>query len=170
MPNYCENDLYVYGCDEDVSAFLEYAKGNDEGEPTILDFGRFVPEPEGELAFPKSPKPSEVAETPAEWVERCRTSPNDWHEWRIGNWGTKCNADEPRLDDDCCDPDRVKMTFATAWNPPKPVVLAMSKRFPTLRFSLEYYEAGCGFHGRYSCEGGEEEEDLCGEYFGARGG
>jgi len=152
MANYCESDLYVYGAEEDIRDFLAFAAGEAWGEPVAFDFGRFVPEPERT----GDGKP----------VGRKQASES---EWRAKKWGTGTKAFNQRVESGD-QPERAVVYFTTPWSPPTPVVRAASKRFPSLRLSLEYYEAGAGVHGRYTCKGGKVLEDLAGPYYGARGG
>jgi hypothetical protein len=139
MPNWCENDLHVSGPEADLKDFLAYARGKDgEGEPTILDFTKFIPIPEG-------------TKNEAEWCRR--------------HWGTRTDPQDARLDDDevlneCC------IKYETAWTPALGPVLAMSARFPGLEFELKYREPNEAYHGRYCCEGGKVTYDKSGEYFG----
>jgi hypothetical protein len=60
--------------------------------------------------------------------------------------------------------------FATAWSPPKKIINAMSQKFPTLAFTLKYFERGCAFNGIYEVENGVVLDDRCADYFGNRGG
>ncbi len=155
MANYCDNDLYVSGNDADIKHFLEYARGEDDGQPVALDFRRFIPEPDHDAGAGELECISE-------------------------RWGTSSNAMDtvldtehpycPRDDDGGEDYWAVKCSFVTKWSPPIPVVLSAARRFRSLRFSMEYYEAGMGFHGRFTCEAGQAVEDLVGAYFGSRGG
>ena len=154
MANYCDNDLYVSGNEADIKTFLEYARGEDDGSPLALDFRRFIPEPDQD---------AEARGRGLLW-ERWGTSSNALD--------TVLDAEHPYCpDDDGGDDHRaVKFNFTTNWSPPIPVVLSAARRFRSLRFSMEYYEAGMGFHGRYTCEAGQPVEDLVGKYFGSRGG
>jgi hypothetical protein len=97
-----------------------------------------------------------------------------WYYWRNEHWGTKWQPDgaERRQDGPSyrTGQQEVLVTFATAWSPPLPVVLAMSKKFPTLDFELRYFESGCCFNGIYECEGGEVTQADQGPYYGDRGG
>lgn len=88
--------------------------------------------------------------------------------WCLANWGTKWNACEPELLENGT--RRAKMCFLTAWTPPKPVVVEMSRQFPGLSFVLTYFEGGGGFKGELTCKGGEVTSDTAGEYSGQRGG
>jgi hypothetical protein len=92
------------------------------------------------------------------------------YEWCIENWGTKWGLYDIELVEDDSDNGRLEYTFQSAWSPPAPVIQAMSKRFPSLNFALEYFECGGGFMG--SCEYEDGQEVSAGEapYHGPRGG
>ncbi|MBY0458805.1 MAG: hypothetical protein K2V38_15820 [Gemmataceae bacterium] len=152
MANYCDCDLYVSGNETDIKTFLEYARGEDEGQPLLLDFRRFIPEPDRE--------------------------DQDW--WRsqiLERWGTRTNAMDAVIDSGLeeypqyADGHRaIKFRFFTKWSPPLPVVLSAARRFRALSFTLVYYEAGMAFHGRFTCKAGVPVEDLVADYYGPRGG
>jgi hypothetical protein len=66
----------------------------------------------------------------------------DWYSWSIDKWGTKCNAySQHKVSDN-------EITFQTAWSAPIPVIIELSKQFPTveikLSFSDEEFGYGCG--------------------------
>jgi hypothetical protein len=142
MPNWCENDLCVEGDPGQIKTFLAEAQG-DNG---LLDFHKFVPVPaEDSLPYRK------------------------WLDTVIRLWGTDdCNAQAAYIEYEA--DDHLEITFETAWTPPCPVVLAMSQRFPTLKFELRYFEGGQCFNGIYRCQGGEVTCAEDGPYFGDRGG
>lgn len=143
------------GKSNDIKDLLDYAAGEGEGGPIAFDFSRFIIEP-----------------------DRYAEAGGRGRLWE--RWGTNSNAMDAVLDaehpycphdDDGGDDHRaVKFNFSTKWSPPIPVVLSAARRFRSLRFSMEYYEAGMRFHGRFTCEAGRPVEDLVGEYFGLRGG
>lgn len=60
--------------------------------------------------------------------------------------------------------------FLTAWSPPEPLVEAMSERFPSLTFALDYFEGGAGFMGSCEYGNGQEVEAASAPYHGDRGG
>ena len=60
-----------------------------------------------------------------------------WYEWCIKNWGTKWNSCETTIDDD---EDDIVIDFDTAWSPPIPVLLALSKKYPNNVFHFECEE------------------------------
>jgi hypothetical protein len=105
-----------------------------------------------------------------------------WYRWRLEHWGTKWQPDTFQVEGAEVSEAglvgipvyggeaEVMVAFDTANYPPLPVILAMSRTFPTLRFELRYFECGCRINGMYVCEGGEVQADETGAYFGYRGG
>ena len=92
------------------------------------------------------------------------TGCSDWYEWRVGrmenlfrdgHWGTKWNACYFALVDSPTD-TRAKIGFCTAWSPPKPVIVELSKQLPGLSFTLKYWECGCGFRGILRVKAGRD--------------
>ena len=94
----------------------------------------------------------------------CRT----WYEFCLKHWGTKWQG--TYLSHKRTSARRVVLSFDTAWTPPKPVVLAASKKFPECKFNLKYYEGGCAFKGQYKVSDGCVEKDETSGYTGPRGG
>ena len=195
MPNYCYNELYITGKADDVQAWIDWNETrqrqrvtekeqliNQYGEPEtwystlpfevydklrvpreeIIDFNDYVPYP-NELPYNKG-----------------------GYEWCIKNWGTKWNAIEPRLtedekyykytEEDIGEPidewqtRKVIIDFTTAWSPPTPVVIAMSRQFPKLVFELRFEEQGMQFQGVFVAEAGEIKADAEWTYHGTMGG
>lgn len=50
-----------------------------------------------------------------------------WYDWRLKNWGTKSSDIETRLKQ--VDDETVMCNFRTAWNPPVPLLVYLSKKF-----------------------------------------
>lgn len=65
--------------------------------------------------------------------------------WCVATWGTKWGAyDVARRDYD----GKVIVSFQSAWSPPADAIFeALAERFPTVTFTLEYFEQGMGFCG-----------------------
>lgn len=159
-PNWCYCKLKVTGDAEELRRFMNHARHvppASDGE-ALLDFNQFVPQPQ------------EVIDS----LSLTSSAPGSplWYEWRIKNWGTKW---EPRFDDGNMSDDidihgTLEYVFNTAWAPPTPVVLAMSRMFSTLWFKLRYWEGGEGFKGTYEASNGRVRTDESDEYDGSRGG
>ena len=119
MPNWCDNTLTITGDMNSISLFRNRMQRQHEGEPT-LSFNDFVPRP-----------PEEEA---------------NWYDWNCEHWGCKWDLHPP---DTLITYDQTELTFVfrTAWSPPVAWVATVSGMFPSLRFSLEFDEAGMDFSG-----------------------
>jgi len=132
MPNWCENELTIKGTESEIARFLNAVKS----ENSRFDFNAINPQPETFRAG------------------------EDWHEWRGKNWATHPIDDRDlKISQGSVSPDtgqfQIELCFDTAWVPPIPVILEASKRFPTLEFDLEYFEAdGHFFEGVYRVKDG----------------
>lgn len=77
-----------------------------------------------------------------------------WHEWNVANWGTKWNAYDNVLEDDI--DGMMRISFDTAWSHPRPVILALSKMFPTETIRVVYADEDLGYNvGAYEIRNGE---------------
>ena len=106
------------------------------------------------------------------------TSFRDWHErrsgtmengFRDGHWGTKSNASYSTLREGATD-KKATIEFDTAWSPPEPIIIELSKQFPKLAFSLKYWEGGAGYRGILRVKGGKILQNFTYDYKGQRGG
>lgn len=68
-----------------------------------------------------------------------------WYDWCCRNWGTKWDIDGDYQYED----GEEILTFHcdSAWSPPVAAFEHISQLFPSLTFTLEYYEGGCDFMG-----------------------
>lgn len=106
MPNHCKNVVTVTR--GEVSVELSELVGAD-GK---FDFARFVP------------PPPHIYQGGLGQVHK-EFFPVNWLSWNRENWGTKWDAydqNKPRLID-----GGVSLRFETAWSPPLPVALAVSR-------------------------------------------
>lgn len=80
---------------------------------------------------------------------------DNWYEWSRKNWGTKWNAYEIKREGENA------IYFETAWSPPVPVLVALAKKYPQAKFTLEYADESIGSHtGIIVYEGGELHSDT----------
>jgi hypothetical protein len=86
------------------------------------------------------------------------------HVWCNQNWGTKWNVDNN------VEINKQIISFDTAWTPPLPVIEALAKQHPKVKFQLKYYEGGMGFKGITEYADGELTYEEETEYSGTRGG
>lgn len=168
MPNHCENELVITGDKEIVEMFIHLAKGKDEeADLNLLDLNNFIPYPE----CYKNKELEEKTKTDGFNAYGCKYGKGGFlsgYDWCLENWGTKwgCYNQAPvsRLK------NGVKYYFDSAWNPPKEAIEKISKIFPTLIFSLRYWEGGSGFKGKFEVKNGDIISNNEQEYKGSRGG
>lgn len=145
MPNWCSNDLFVYGPERE--AILEFIAGstklnNGESRELLFDFAKVIPETHDGKG-------------------------ESWYNWRLQNWGTKWNASDTVI---TRHKRSVKITFETAWSPPIPILHALAEKFPNNTFCLRFYEMGMAFKGHLKLKGETVLEKSEGKYNGTRGG
>jgi len=192
MPNWCDNDLWIRAVgknkEQQLREFATFAQ-SPEGH---IEFNNFVPYP---ARFTRMDKIVEELNTlwndmrDESGIDR-KTNPTAYeawykdhpppglsdgynsggYEWCVENWGTKWGACQAKLSKDEYEKGCLLYQFDTAWSPPLPIILAMSQRFPKLKFTLRYYECGAGFKGTYQVTVGQVLRDESGNYQGHRGG
>jgi len=80
----------------------------------------------------------------------------DWYSWSVKNWGTKWNAYDVAVFRDENDEGTILITFQTAWSHPRPVIQALSKKFPETDFGLMYADEDWGAnYGMYNIKNEE---------------
>jgi len=156
MPNWCYNKLIVSTKDPDNKDFSV-----EDVKYAVNPSGRKKPENEAERImealdtdFKNSPVLSfeTILPTPEEDL-----SDDGWYDWRIENWGTKWDVDEPvlfegdaaqntmgeiALPDEC-----LVYLFNTAWSPPIEWVQELSRKFRDAVFHLVYVDEMDNFSG-----------------------
>lgn len=182
MPNHCENDLWVHGSLKEQERFIAFAESNlCNGKPSKniseLNFETILPYPQKYLEID-----NEYNKNQAMLKDMTEAQRTDWikiygypkdgynsggYDWCVHTWGTKWNAYEIVRK---IRTRSVFYTFQTAWSPPSPVILAFSKAFPELLFTLKYYEQGVGYKGREIYQAGECLVLEGSSYKGSRGG
>ena len=143
MPNWCSNQLRVFGPDEDVARFKEQAAGCSpwehvkDQEHNVLNFHSLVPIPPEILA----------------------AGYNDaGYNWEREQWGCKWGACASHLMDEW--EGHLHYAFETAWAPPVPFLEKLAPQWPTLKFLLDYEELSMGFKG-ITKAAGAVIEDHC---------
>lgn len=105
-----------------------------------------------------------------------------WYEWALVNWGTKWGICHPTIDEEILEillhtlnikdvkEGTLLYHFESAWSPADRIVQKMSEIFKDLVFTLEFWESGCGYKGKYVFKNGEMLEATEEKYHGDRGG
>lgn len=84
------------------------------------------------------------------------------YSWRVENWGVKWDLnpeDAPNFN------NQTEIEFDTAWSPPAPIIYELAMMFPTMKFTLRYFEEGNMFGGVIEAAYGEviNDEEICDE-------
>lgn len=178
MPNWCENDFKATGKAEDIKAFLKAMYDNAEitaeqimAKDDVLPFNRIIPYPK---AFADQDEVAQAARAAGNYNVKDGFNDGGYF-WCVRNWGTKWPAGEGhnveiKIPKSGNGKAVVKMTFDTAWSPPKPIITALSQMFPLLVFGIKYYEAGMAFKGVFAAQNDNVLEDMSVPYNGPRGG
>jgi len=195
MPNYCECDLRIEGTSKQLKKFKLFAKTGKN----VLDTNKFVPYPEEFKEQDEKARRFEILTKKInEKIKLTKKEANELamihlayekdivngnmndgynsggYDWCSKNWGTKWGICEAHCDDEIGNCYKgvgdINYSFNCAWAPATPVILAMSKKFRSLKFDLRYFEGGSEFNGMFICKGGKIIEDEQGKYFGMRGG
>lgn len=155
MPNWCSNNVIVRH--EDPEQIAKVVQGYSQGSL----FAEFFPCP-AELSAP-----IEIGENyndrvaAQEAVNKEKYGYTSWYDWCINNWGTKWDAGNENDEDlDCVDPNKVQLSFDTAWQPP----VAFFEKLTELGFDITayYLEEGQGFVGKYTNAQGDESFNFDG--------
>lgn len=151
MPNWCDNSLTIKGKPDEVKKVLDFM----EGDKTRFDFNKILPMPPV-LHDMTSPAPKEQKKAQATLAKKYGYG--NWYEWAHANWGTKWNTSD---DINIYDPHDGSATigFQTAWSPPFPVIKALGKKFPDVKFSMKYEDEGMAFSGTLKVHGEDVEGD-----------
>ena len=139
MPNHVNNYLSVQGDKNLIADFFAKAKGkNAYGNEEDFTFNSFIPMPENIYR-------DSIGER-----EKLEFMENNWYDWSLKNWGTKWDCYRYEVY-----PDKSLVSFQTAWSAPIPVLIEISKQFPTLKFTDEYIEETVESAGEIVCVGGQ---------------
>lgn len=80
-----------------------------------------------------------------------------WYDWCKKHWGSKWNAEDSKIE---AGPDQITVRFTTASAFPKPLVKALSKKWPALEVRVLYADEHLRWGGGYVLKGGREIEKL----------
>lgn len=175
MPNHVTNRLTIVGNEQEVAKCLAEIKGTQENQ--FIDFNTFAPIPK-ELEGTTAPTKiltqkqydeqearitkGELTDIEKSWgVSRGITKEmsekfqeefghDNWYDWQVANWGTKWNAYDQYSDGNNF------IEFSTAWSTPYHAITALSVKYPTLRFEVEFADEDFGHNvGKYTFLDGE---------------
>lgn len=146
MPNWSFNRLSVHAEDENERAevqrlrnFIKRVVTDEKGTQVEIPFSfqNVIPMPaelEGTRAPVEDPNSDENK------ALRAKYGYDNWYDWRWEHWGTKWDACDAEIEES--DDSDLSISFDTAWSFPTPVVVELSKLFPTLTFCYDANEEG----------------------------
>lgn len=155
MPNWCMNTLTITGPSETLEKLIdEVTVQVGKNDHPKLSLERLDATPKALL------EAGDMASNVALMVrEPIEGEVDDWYTWRVRHWGTKWDI-EAELEYD--GEDLIESRFDSAWSPPLPACLTLSKRYPDLQITLEFDEPGNDFSGVSVFGGGELLEESSG--------
>ena len=145
MPNWCSNEVEIYGEKEDIAKFIEECFTDFKGTP-VLDFAKVMPEPDYDQPQKDGTHNNVVQK------ELHDVMP-DWWNWRNTNWGTKWNlVPDPQgnltgYEVTGQTDSFIELDFDTAWSPPSGIYDAIYEKYPSLDINWFYREDGCQLAG-----------------------
>ena len=196
MPNWCENELVISGPKQDVEDLLSTmsAPKTEVTEHGVINnvivdtctfsFGNIIPYPmeyeQLDRAYEAATRMiSKMTHSEREKYFQSNGRPRDGYnsggyEWCKANWGTKWDACDvlisKRKPSKSSKAVFYDVSFQTAWTPPRPVIHALSLKYPKVRLALKYWERGAGFRGSLIMKGGRIISQSQKAYSGRRGG
>lgn len=165
MPNYCDNNLYIAGTEDDIVKFLQAictADNFENAEPDDYSILRkLLPTPEelDNTTTDWSPDPEAQAENKRKNAENiAKYGYENWYDWNVAHWGTKWADGETTMG--IRSDGYVSFSFETPWCSPEIGIEKISEMFPTLEFVLTYMEQGIGFVGAHAYKNGSLAESF----------
>lgn len=129
MPNWCNTTIVLSGDKSELNRFFEENKNVETGESLSLNRSVPVPSP---LLGDDWQSDKNIAASNKE-----RYGFEGWYDWRVENWGTKWEPEQP-----CHEfvGDKLHYYMDTAWSPPLAWIKAVSLKYPSIEFWVEYHE------------------------------
>lgn len=160
MPNHVANRLTIIGDEKEIRRCLDnisgyyYENGQKSDDVRRIDFEKIIPMPD-EIRNTTAPNRDEKL---ARKLTK-KYGHSDWYSWSCAKWGTKWNAYDI-TSEEYDEPNSV--SFSTAWSTPRPVILELSKQYPSLTFEVIYADEDWGHnYGTYTYSSGEIIQDEC---------
>lgn len=142
MPNWCHNDLWVFGDGEQIDALLDAVTDHTTGAIEICKSLLPVPDalPEGEIICDSNGEPM------------FQTLTNERYQWTLENWGVKwgdCDTIVERLQWGLA-----QFRYDTPWSPMTTAIENISMLWPELVFTEQFHEPGMQMLGVNGIENG----------------
>ena len=166
MPNWCQNNLSIYGKQEEMKKIMEIITIRED-EYSLLD-----------TLYP-TPEELNIGDVSIQTVSEQQTANfekfgyKSWYEWRIDKWGTKWPETDISVGQEYTENQDgtsvIAFNFDTAWGPPIDAFNKISKDYPDVLFCLYFEETGMGFCGSRVWAKGEieleEDSQIITTYF-----
>ncbi len=151
MPNWCFQNLHVYGkTEQEVLNFVDAIKDKENDGKFSLNQLHPMPECLNDsvkgFAFDDD-KQKEIEAQEAKNKAECGYA--NWYDWANAEWDTKWGACSVEFDYDgaVSDGHEALIKFESAWSPAIGLIRTISSKFPTLVFSLSFTEESDAFAG-----------------------
>ncbi len=145
MPNHVQTLVNLQGETKELIKLNKYVSNpaHEDINQRPFDFEKIIPMPAHIYRGNIGPKEEEKY-----GAENC------WYKWSIKNWGTKWNCYEVNV-------DVGYFSFWTAWSFPEPILRKLSKKFPKIKFFIQYADEDLGSNvGDIIMQNGKVIEDL----------
>lgn len=183
MPNHVENDFFVKGIKTDLIKFKKFAQDKD----SLLSANKFIPYPKKYKDL--DDKRAIIDKKRTEFINANVTKigletarKKAWekfpsikdgfnsggYDWCCNNWGTKWGMYDASIVTES--KDTIQYFFRSAWSPPIKVIEKMSKMFPSIEFTLYFFECGAQFAGVLKMKNKKVLKNEVTKYTGTRGG
>lgn len=140
MPNWCYNQIAITGPDPVLDELLaagsqQVSEQSQEPAPsftssdTSFSLEALIPTPPGLL------------------------DGEGWYNWRIDHWGTKWDLSDIEM---VREQGQAWLDCLSAWGPPLPALLTISRRYPALKLCIDYDEPMMELSGMASYKSGKE--------------
>lgn len=149
MPNHVTNIFHINSCvnDTQLSDIKDFIEGENESP---VSFQQIRPMPAELEANPATGVSDDITEEETR-RRKLLYGASDWYDWHIKYWGTKW---------DCYDVIKIcenEFEFRTAWSTPEEIIKYLSKKFPTVKFQIEFADEDVGSNcGSYTYLDGEK--------------
>lgn len=162
MPNWVSNSVTIEGKPELVNHIKELVsrpyvmpvQSNGDLAYTVED--KLIESP---FSFWNVIKPTDMEAYPKQpdFNANKPYSGDDWYNWNNRNWGSKWDATNPELvyDEPNGENHVLVYNFDTPWGTPNPVLIELSRQFPSVLITNEYQEE-TGWGGETEFLNGEE--------------
>lgn len=190
MPNWITNIIDITGKPDDIKKLMAAVKGKRFDKAYAFDFDKILPQPLalkgiqtgtttiGGKTFRQwrdmgpSGAPEGIGEAELEEIKKETGGCASWYDWNCKHWGTKwdaCHPDEPELQKAERGKQTVIYRFDTAWAPPMPLLVALSKQHPKVELDLHWDDEGddewheCSIKNGKVTDGADGKKDNCEE-------